>query len=92
MLTETGSKGPPDGHTPSASSGAPGNARESSAGAAASRPHAAPPGGGTHDAWAEQYKRESWMHAVGAILAVRAELMALLDHLPAVVRAVSILC
>ena len=30
--------------------------------------------------------RESGMHAIGAVVAVRAELMVLLDDLPAVVR------
>ena len=54
--------------------------------------HGPSPGGGADDAWAEQYKRESGMHSVGAFLAFRAELMVLLDELPALVRAHSVLC
>lgn len=49
-------------------------------------------GGGGVEAWAEQLKKECAVHTGAALLAVRAELMALLEDLSAVVRVVSALC
>ena len=91
MRAETASKSVFHDDTSIDSSETSEKARESSARAAASRPHPAPPGGGADDAWAEQYKRESGTHTVGTFLAVRAELMALLGDLTAVVRVYSAL-
>lgn len=36
--------------------------------------------------WEEQYKQERGMHMVGILLAVRGELMSLLEDMPALVR------
>ena len=91
--TESAPKGAPHDHTPSARSGAPERPPErTSASASDSRFHAPPRGGGAHDAWPEHYMRESAMHAVGVVVAVRAELMALLADLPALVRVYLVLC
>ena len=88
---ESASKGDPHDHTP-ARSEAPETPRDSSSAAAAgSRLNAPSLGSAAHDAWPEQHMRESGMHAVGAVVAVRAELMALLHDLPALVRAYLVL-
>lgn len=47
-------------------------------------------GPGNGESWEEQYRKDSGLHTVCLLLAVRAELMALVEDMPALVRCLSV--